>query len=342
MIAIHHIPGSFSDRWILYCKRNNVVYEIVDIFTLSIETIIKKYKGLMWNWDLNDDRSMIVSKDIIYALDTIDFPTFPNFKTCFFYENKILQNYLFEVHSIPTPKTYVQFDKVKSLKFISNYNFPLVFKLKTGAGSHNVKLLHNSKEAKFFISRLFKNGINPINFIERSNDRLRALKKKNNVRTLLSFIKSLINIVIKIKPSEYKLRNREIGYFYTQEFINNNQYDDRLVIIGNRCYCLRRYCRKADFRASGSGNFEYKHNIFPKESIKICFDAARKLMTQCVAFDVVYKDGKPLIVEMSYSFSSGYPYNNCDGYFDNDLKWHKDLILPENAMIIDFLKKIEF
>jgi hypothetical protein len=341
MIAIHHVPGSFSDKWILYCERNNVVYEIVDIFILSIETILKKYRGLMWNWDLNDDSSMLVSKDIIYALDTIDFPIFPNFKTCFFYENKILQKYIFDAHAIPAPKTYVQFDKKKSLNFISKYSFPIVYKLKTGAGSHNVKLLYNEKEAKNFIYRLFKKGINPINFKERSKDRLSALKKKKNIRTLLSFIKSLINIVLKIKPLEYKLRNREIGYFYTQEYINNNEYDDRLVIIGNRCYCLRRYCRRDDFRASGSGNFEFNHNIFPKESIQICFDAASKLMTQCVAFDVIYKDSTPLIVEMSYSFSSGYPYNNCDGYFDKDLKWHKLLILPENAMIIDFLKKIE-
>ena len=43
---------------------------------------------------------------------------------------------------------------------------------------------------------------------------------------------------------------------------------------------------------------------------------------------------------MSYSFSSGYPYCNCDGFFDNDLKWHSDFVSPEDAMIIDFLNKI--
>ena len=341
MIAIHHVKGTFSGNWIKYCERNNVEYQIVDVFSLSIKTIVINFKGLMWNWDLNDDRSMLVSRDIIYALGTLKFPVFPDFKTCSFYENKLLQKYLFEIHSIPTPKSCAQFDKQKSLSFISNCSYPIVFKLKTGAGSHNVKLIYNKKEAKNFVNRLFKNGLNPLNFVERSKDRLRAFKKKKNIRLLISFIISLFNIIFKVKPPQYKLRNREIGYFYTQEYIDDNKYDDRIVIIGNRCYCLRRYCRTGDFRASGSGNFEYDHNIFPKESIQICFDAAYKLKSQCVAFDVIYKNCKPLIIEMSYSFSSGHPYCNCDGFFDKDLKWHSEFVSPEDAMIIDFLNKID-
>ena len=337
MLAIHHRKDSFSQKWIEYCKLNDINFECIDIFSLTVNNIVCKYNGLMWNWDLNDDRSILVAKDIIYALELVSFPVFPNFKTCFFYENKVIQKYIFDILSVPTPISQIQFKKQKAFEFISNTSFPLVLKLKTGAGSHNVILLTTKSKAKYYIRKLFSKGISAVNFSQRAKDRLKSLRKLFSLRNLMSFLFNAFNVLLKIMPKGYKLRQNEIGYFYTQQFIENNTYDDRFVIIGNRCYCLRRYCRPNDFRASGSGIFKFNHKLFPHESIKLCFNVAEKLKTQCTAFDVIYKKDKPLIVEISYSFSAGYPYNKCDGYFDTNINWHKEPIIPEYAMIKDFI-----
>ena len=73
----------------ILCRNKTI--EIVDVFSLPIEIIVKKYKALM-GIDLNDDRSILVSKDIIYALETIQYPIFPDFKTCFFMKIKYYKN----------------------------------------------------------------------------------------------------------------------------------------------------------------------------------------------------------------------------------------------------------
>jgi hypothetical protein len=35
-ITIHHRPGSFSDRWIEYCKREGIEYKIVNAYDSDI------------------------------------------------------------------------------------------------------------------------------------------------------------------------------------------------------------------------------------------------------------------------------------------------------------------
>ena len=35
-IAIHHSSGSFSDRWIEYCKREGIEYKIVNAYDSDI------------------------------------------------------------------------------------------------------------------------------------------------------------------------------------------------------------------------------------------------------------------------------------------------------------------
>ena len=33
MIATHHNKGSFSEKWIEYCEKNNLFYKLVDCFS---------------------------------------------------------------------------------------------------------------------------------------------------------------------------------------------------------------------------------------------------------------------------------------------------------------------
>ena len=136
-----------------------------------------------------------------------------------------------------------------------------------------------------------------------------------------------------------KMHGREKGYAYFQEFITNNEFDTRVVVIGSeRALCERRYCRKGDFRASGSGHFEYVKA--DKKVLEIAFRVAPKLNLQTVAFDFIYDKEQPLIVEMSYGFGTK-GISHCPGYYTSDLQWHDE---PEpdfyGWMVEDLIKHV--
>ena len=64
--------------------------------------------------------------------------------------------------------------------------------------------------------------------------------------------------------------------------------------LGNRAIFLRRFVRRGDFRASGSGAFDYKPSLIPLDSLRAAFETSRELNAQSIAYDFVYpKTGKP-------------------------------------------------
>jgi glutathione synthase/RimK-type ligase-like ATP-grasp enzyme len=115
-------------------------------------------------------------------------------------------------------------------------------------------------------------------------------------------------------------------------------FDIRLVVVGKRCFGVRRFCRKGDFRASGSGVFDVNPIFIDKECVSIAFSVANLIGAQSIAYDFVLDDGNPKIVEISYCFPLGAP-DDCTGYWDEKLVWHEGAINAEVFMIQDFIEK---
>jgi hypothetical protein len=92
------------------------------------------------------------------------------------------------------------------------------------------------------------------------------------------------------------------GYFYAQEFIEGNQRDIRVTVIGNRyAYAFYRFNRRGDFRASGSGNIGYQTEI-PADIIKYCVALNRQSGFDSMCYDILFKNGSPVVVEISYGY----------------------------------------
>lgn len=145
-----------------------------------------------------------------------------------------------------------------------------------------------------------------------------------------------------VYPPQYtKILGRELGYVYFQDFIPNNEADTRIIVIDGKAFGLYRYIRPNDFRASGSGNFAYKRELFDDRCVQIAFDLTRKLGGQSVAFDFVFSEkNEPLIVEISYGFV-GPVYDPCPGYWTEDLKWQEGPFNPQGWMVELVLKQAE-
>ena len=136
--------------------------------------------------------------------------------------------------------------------------------------------------------------------------------------------------------TEYdRITGREMGYVYFQDFIPGNDSDIRVFVVGDKAYALKRMVRKDDFRASGSGIYKAEKENFNEELIRQAFEISEKLRTQCLVFDFVFLNDKPLVLEISYGTRPA--YNVCHGYFDRELNWHEGHFDLGEAMVEEVL-----
>lgn len=327
-IAIHHRPESFSDRWIEYCKENNIPYKIVNAYDTDIVQQVDDCTAFMWHHTQCDYRDKLFAKQLIYSLEAMGLKVFPDFHTTWHFDDKVGQKYLLEAIGAPLVPSYVFYDKKEAIEWVNQTTFPKVFKLRGGAGSANVQLVPTKKDAIRLVNRAFGKGFPQFNRRENLKERIRKYKEGKD--TLWGVCKGMGRLFI---PTELaKIVGPEKGYVYFQDFIPNNKYDIRLIVIGGeKAYGLKRIVRKNDFRASGSKKFVYDQ--INNETIIKAFDIANKLKLQSVAFDFIYSNkGKPLIVEMSYGYGTE-GSGKCKGYWDKDLNWHEGPFDPYGWMV---------
>jgi glutathione synthase/RimK-type ligase-like ATP-grasp enzyme len=334
-IAIHKSDSGFHPRWVEYCKKNNIPFKRVNCLDNDLILQLKDCDALMWHHSQNDPSHLIIAKPLLFSLEQAGKIVFPDFNTNWHFDDKLGQKYLLEALDLPMVKTTAFFNKEDAIKWAKLVPYPIVFKLRGGAGSFNVHLINNFLQARSVITKSFGRGFT--NFDTRSNlkETIRKYRlKKVNLKLLL---KSFAYFVF--KPAYARTAGREVGYVYFQEFIPQNNFDIRVIVIGERAFAIKRMVRDNDFRASGSGNIKYEKENFDDATIKLSFELSEKLKTQCVAFDFIYKDMSPLLVEISYGFVKE-GYDECVGYWDRDLVFNPGKFDPCSWMVESVVNQI--
>lgn len=333
MIGIHHRKGSFSSAWIEYCKRTNIPYKIVDCYSPSVLNDLQDCDALMWHYHHAHVKDAIIAKELLYSLEHSGKVVFPDFKTAWHFDDKVGQKYLLEALDIPVIKSQVFLDKKEALEWISKENFPKVFKLRSGSGAAFVKLLKSKKEAVKYIKKGFGSGFRHYDRFGNLKERWR--KYRLGMADLPDVLKGLGRLFYTTDFDRFKSRER--GYVYFQDFIPENKFDIRVVVIGKRAFAIKRFVRKDDFRASGSGLKALGKDEFNDALIGHSFNIAKKIESQCIAFDFLYENDRPLLIEMSYGFMS----SSTSGYWDSNLNWHQTDATPQEWMVDVVLNEIE-
>lgn len=336
MIAIHKHGNLFTKYWISYCEEMRIQYKLVDCYANDIIDQLKECTCLMWHFSQNNPKDILIAKQILFALEHTGLKVFPDFKTAWHFDDKLGQKYLLERIKAPMVRTYVFFEKAKALEWAKHTTFPKVFKLRGGAGSSNVKLARSYNEACSLIKRSFGSGFSNYDKYGSLKERWRKFKLgKDGIKEPL---KGLIRLFL--PPPFAKVLGIESGYVYFQDFLENNLFDIRVIVIGAKAFALKRFVRNGDFRASGSGSFAHGKHEFDERCIQIAFDVSKKLATQCLAYDFVFDEsGNPLIVEISYGYSP-HGYVDCPGYWDDSLVWHEGKFNSMDWMVDLMLKGI--
>jgi glutathione synthase/RimK-type ligase-like ATP-grasp enzyme len=335
-LAIHKSEAGFHPRWVAYCESNGVAYKRVDCHASDIITQLSDCDGLMWHHGQMNTRDLIVAKAVLSSLEHAGFPVFPDWRTAWHFDDKVAQKYLLEAIDAPLVPTWVFLDECSAMDWIHTTSFPKVFKLRGGAGSVNVRLVHGPDEARRLVRRAFRAGFANYDAVGSLKERWRKVRLGKApawevAKGLARFLRP---------PAFADVLGRERGYAYFQEFLPNNDSDTRIIVIGDKAFALKRYVRANDFRASGSGHFGYERELFDDRCVEIAFETTRRLGAQCVAYDFVFDgDGAPWLVEISYGFVKEV-YDPCTGYWDASLRWHAGPFDPQGWMVEVLLASI--
>ena len=335
-IGIHYTKGFFTERWIEYCNTNNICYKLVNCYENDIINQLSDCDALMWQFHHNNPKSILFAKQLVYSVEASGKKVFPNFNTVWHFDDKVGQKYLLEAIEAPLAQTWIFYDKTKALKWAENIDFPKVLKLRGGAGSQNVRLVNNRKQAFRLIRQAFNHGFPAYGPAGSLKERWRLFKnRKTDFKDIVAGMARFI-----VPPPYSSIKGREKGYIYFQEYISGIDHDVRVVVIGDKAFAIKRMVRKNDFRASGSGNILYGMHLFNESTIKLSFDIAKRLNSQCVALDYVHDNGNPFLVEISYGFSPE-GYDPCPGYWDENLIWHEVGFNPYGWMVENLISEVK-
>lgn len=327
-----------SPIWCDLIRSNGGVVREVDVRRSDILEQLRGVDGFLWRWphwgpDYLIARRLIPVVEFLYGI-----PVFPDVSTCWHYDDKAAQKFIFESCGIPTPKTWLFFDEKEAREWAGTATYPVVLKLAKGASSSNVRLIGSKSEAIGWIRRLFSFGATSLGddaFMGRASEQI---PPGFRVRTALrAAVKGQL-------PGEWRHVSQpiEFGYAYFQEFLPDNGYDTRVTVIGNRAFGFRRFNRKDDFRASGSGNFDLDQTRVDPAFIHLAFEVAEKSKSESCAIDGLYRNGEPVVVEMSYTFSS-WAINDCPGSWVRSggrLEWREGHLRPEVPQFDGFWSKV--
>ena len=319
-IAIHNRKGSYSDRWIAYCREHQIDHKVVNAYDDDIMEQVKDCDIFLWHFHQGDARDMNFAKQLLFSLEQAGKVVFPNWKTAWHFDDKLGQKYLFEAHGIQSAPAYAFYDEQSALEWAKNTTYPKVFKLRGGAGSYNVELAKDFKDAKRFIRKAFRSCYP-------SYDKHRHFWRTVGewIKGSLSFryVLGSFSLFFRSLPEDRLPDHKE--YVYFQEFIPNTGQDYRVEVCGDKCIALVRYCRKGDFRASGGHNDHFEHELIEEDVIRFAFDVVDKLQLQAAAIDIVRdkRDGKLYLVENSYCYGVD-DDEFVHGYWDRDAVWHDE------------------
>lgn len=336
MIAIHKDIRNhlFHYRWIDYCKKNNIAFKLVDCYDSNIINELSDCDCLMWHYHQSSIKDIIMGKPLLFALEQSGKKVFPNFHTSWHFDDKIGQKYLLEALKVDIVKTWVFYDSKSALQWIDSATFPKVFKLRGGAGSQNVELVQSKSKSQKLIRKAFGKGFPAYNAWGSFKERFR--KWRLGQTDFKEVIKGAVRL---IKPPRYaRIMGNETNYLYFQEFIANNDSDTRIIVIDGKAFGIKRMNRENDFRASGSGLILYDKASIDESFVKAAFDIDKKLKAQCIAYDFVYGENKkPLLIEISFGFANA-GYDDCVGYWDEDMNWYEGRFNPYGWMVDYMLK----
>lgn len=333
----NHSTG-WGPAWVAYCQKENIPYKLINCYSNTIISELDSISALLWHYSNYVISDILEAQNILGIAERKGIKVFPDYMTGWHFDDKIAEMYAFESVGAPIPHSWVFYSIEECIEWLNSAKYPIVAKLRSGSGSNNVKMIHNRHEGVNYAHRMFSSGYNPTpSFMYKAYSKAQSSKDLKMVIARIKKIPEFLNT-----RRHGKMLPLEKGYCYFQEFIPNDGYDLKVVVIGDKMTFLARGIRKNDFRASGGGDIYYDRKLLSEQIIDSAFKTADDLKLQCVGFDYVVdkRTGIGVIVEMCYGFD--YEAQLALGaYIDRNHTWHEEALNIPEEIVRNIMKGIE-
>lgn len=326
---------NWSVAWINFCKENKIDYEVVNPFQNEINKFLLNFEVILWHFSNYSFKDMLIAKNILFTMEKMGKKVFPAIDDAWHFDDKLAETYLLQAIAAPIPNSYYFYSYEEVTTAIQSLKFPIIAKLRNGSGSHNVKMLNNQGELLSYSKTMFTSGISSApSLIFKASSNIKSSKSLSTfikrAKRIPEFLRSLANA---------KKFNREKDYVYLQDFIKNDGYDLKIVVVGDKLSFIGRSIREGDFRASGGGTLFYDKSLITKNVIDSAFKTSDLLGFKCMGYDYVIdkSSGKGIIIEISYGFSH-VALMAANGHFDREAIWHDEPLNAPEELLTNLLK----
>lgn len=335
--------NSASSRWAELLRDAGYEVRFVDVYRADILEQLCGCIGFMWRWGHVADMQRVAKRLLPVLEGQLGLAVYPNQDTCWHYDDKIAQSYLLKAAGIPIPETWVWYTAQGAKEWLASAKFPLVLKLYTGAGSENVRLIHTREEAEEWVACLFGPGILGVAGSKSLTVDSTAKPGWWEHFQRVKYVARHGGLPVHTVHGETLHRD----YVLFQEFLDGNEFDTRITVIGKRAFGFRRFNRAGDFRASGSGKIDWDPHAVDLDFVRLGFRTALATRSQSCAIDGLYSPRGPVTAEISYTYVSTAVYD-CPGHWElrgdtdkGELVWCEGRMWPEEAQITDFLGRLK-
>lgn len=330
-------PFFWTSKFIELCEKENFPYVILDPYANGFIEKALNCSAVIWHYSLGIHADSMEASSLLSIIEECGIPVFPNWKSRWYNNEKIAESEFLKAINAPTPKFWVFYSREECDRWIdTKAEFPIVAKLRVGAGSNNVTLLKNKQEAKEYSKRMFSTGIGTTNKLM-----YKVYSKVQSTHDLSTLFKRVKQVPTYLKKRAASKRlPSESDYCYFQEYVKNDGFDLKIAVVGDKVSYICRKIRKGDFRASGGGDCFYDRSLVSEETIKSAFETADKLGSQSMGFDYVVDTDtkKPYIIEMCY----GYDWEvlaQAGGYWDRNLVWHEEPLIAPKEVLYQLIRR---
>ena len=328
---------SYSEKYKELMIINNLPFVIIDPNSHTLLDDLKECTHLLFRHTQGDTDIKIFETVSTIAHRIYGIKCYPDFETYWPYEDKIREYYLLKSGDFPIIDSRIFWNIEPAESYLRETSFPVIAKLPKGASSSNVVMLNSHEDGKKITSQVFNKGV--MSHHLKSSTNLSSFRKKGLFKFGKTSFRTFLLKVGAIKDKsdfpEWQIQKDAIMF---QKYLPGNTFDTRVTVIGSRALAFRRFVRKNDFRASGSGNFDLDHEKVDTRCVEIAFTISRKFNFTTMAYDFIYdKDNKPYINEISYCFVD-WIVHSCPGYWDEQLVWHEGRNWPQYYQLSDFIQ----
>jgi len=248
-------------RWTKLCRfldHNAFEYEIYNIHAHDWLSQAKQFDAVVGIWSC-DLHCLQEMREKYWVLEHyLGKTTFPSAQHAFLYEDKRLEAYLAYLHGIPFANAHISYDRRDALELVESLDYPVVSKMVPASASVGTELVRDRKRARKIVERAFSVA---------------------GRRTHLSYA-------------------RQKNYVYFQDFIPNDGFDLRAIVVGDWVFGYYRKMLAGDFRASGMNLVEKRE--LPQEAMRLALKLNQVVKSPMLVVDMLRGlDGRYQVIEFS-------------------------------------------